>query len=60
MGRREMERIQAVDQAQRAYIRDAAGTSGGVADELEKLASLKERGVISDSEFEDQKSKLLA
>jgi hypothetical protein len=60
MGRREVERIQAIDQAQRDYIRDAAGTSGGVADELEKLAGLKDRGVISDAEFENQKSKLLA
>lgn len=59
MGRREVERIQAVDQAQREYIRQAAGAGGGVADELEKLASLKDRGVISDTEFEDQKSKLL-
>jgi hypothetical protein len=60
MGRREVERIQAIDQAQRDYIRDAAGASGGVAEELEKLAALKDRGVISDAEFESQKSKLLA
>lgn len=60
MGRRELERIQAIDQAQRDYIRDAAGTSGGIADELEKLASLKDRGVISEAEFENQKSKLMA
>jgi hypothetical protein len=60
MGRREVERIQAIDQAQRDYIRDAAGSSGGIAEELEKLAALKDRGVISDAEFESQKSKLLA
>lgn len=60
MGRREVERIQAVDQAQRQYIREAAGTSGGVAEELEKLSSLKDRGVISEDEFQAQKSRLLA
>jgi len=42
-----------------AYIRDAAGT-GGTADELTKLAALRDQGVISADEFETQKSKLLA
>jgi type VI protein secretion system component VasK len=43
-----------------AYVRDAAGSGGGTADELAKLADLKERGVITDAEFEQQKAKLLA
>lgn len=34
-------------------------TSVSVADELEKLAKLKERGIITDSEFKIQKEKLL-
>lgn len=42
-----------------AYIRSAAGT-GGTADELTKLAALRDQGVISADEFEAQKSKLLA
>ena len=33
---------------------------GGTADELTKLADLKERGVITDAEFAAQKAKLLA
>ncbi len=33
--------------------------SGSVADELSKLASLRDRGVISESEFQAQKSRLL-
>lgn len=52
--------IQAVADAadkQRAYIQDVAGTS--TADELSKLAKLKEKGVINDAEFEAQKAKLL-
>lgn len=59
MGRREVEKMEAIDRAQRQYIREAAGSAGGVADELEKLASLKNSGVISDAEFESQKAKLL-
>jgi hypothetical protein len=42
---------------QRAYIQGVAGTS--TADELSKLAELKEKGVINDAEFEAQKAKLL-
>ena len=44
-----------------AYVRQAAGTGGSdVAEQLTKLADLKTQGVISDAEFEAQKSKLLA
>ncbi len=46
----------AADQ-QRAYIQGIAGTS--TADELTKLAELKDKGVINDAEFETQKAKLL-
>jgi Short C-terminal domain/Phospholipase_D-nuclease N-terminal len=50
----------AVEQAQRDYIRSAAGTSVSTADELSKLAALRDTGVISDGEFDAQKAKLLA
>ena len=44
-----------------AYVKQAAGTSSDdVADQLSKLADLKAKGVITDAEFEAQKSKLLA
>jgi ABC-type multidrug transport system fused ATPase/permease subunit len=42
-----------------AYIRETAG-SGSSVGELEKLANLKERGAISDAEYEQAKAKLLA
>ena len=42
---------------QRAYIQGMAGTS--IADELSKLAELKDKGVINDAEFEAQKGRLL-
>ncbi len=43
------------------YVRQAAGTQGAsTADQLSKLADLKTQGVLSDAEFEAQKSKILA
>ena len=43
------------------YIRTTAGSSSGsVADELEKLASLRDRGVISNEEFAQQKARLVS
>ena len=43
--------------AQRDYIRSVAHVSA--AEELEKLGALKEKGVLSDAEFETQKAKVL-
>lgn len=45
--------------AQREYIQDAAGSGGSSADELDKLASLHQQGVLTDEEFQAQKAKLL-
>ena len=45
--------------AQRAYIQDAAESGGSSADQLEKLASLHQQGVLTDEEFQTQKAKLL-
>lgn len=60
MADRQMEDAMAQDQAQRAYIQSAAGTSPSMADELHKLSELKSSGVLSDAEFESQKARLLA
>lgn len=43
-----------------AYIRSAAGGGGGTADELTKLAELRDSGVITADEFDRQKAKALA
>lgn len=48
------------DAAARAYIQQAAGTSGSTADEIQRLADLKAQGVISDAEFEAGKAKALS
>ncbi len=43
------------------YVKQAAGTPGSsTADQLSKLAELKTKGVLTDAEFESEKSKLLA
>jgi len=52
----------AAQQQQKAfdsYVQQTAGTSGTAADQLSKLAELKEKGVLTDAEFEDQKAKVL-
>jgi hypothetical protein len=49
----------AIDEAQRAYIRDAAGTSASPAEELTRLADLKAKGVIDDAEFARLKAQAL-
>jgi phosphoglycerol transferase MdoB-like AlkP superfamily enzyme len=46
--------------AQAKYIRDVAGTNTSPADELTRLAELKAKGVIDDSEYQSLKAKVLA
>jgi hypothetical protein len=62
MADRDQREAAANEQAFRAYVRDAAGSDGATstADELAKLADLRDRGVISDADFEQQKAKILA
>ena len=47
-------------QAFDSYVKQAAGTGTSTADQLAKLADLKQQGVITDAEFEAQKAKILA
>ncbi len=43
------------------YVRQAAGSSGETsADQLHKLAGLKDQGILTDAEFETEKAKILA
>ena len=61
MGERDLAEAQARETAFRSYVQDAAAPSGGgSADELTKLADLRDRGVISEDEFQAQKARLLA
>src|SRR5437762_11230575 len=52
MSEHAIQAAQAQDAAQREYIQSAAGTSASAADEIARLADLKNQGVISDAEFE--------
>lgn len=60
MQERSRKAVEQAQEAQKAYIRDVAGTGVSAADEIEKLAALKEKGVLSEEEFAAQKAKLLA
>jgi hypothetical protein len=44
----------------RGYPPAASGEPGSTADQLQKLADLRDRGVISAAEFEREKAKILA
>jgi hypothetical protein len=60
MHERQAQQAQAANAAMRDYIRQTAGGSAtGTADELAKLADLRDRGVISDEEFQQEKAKAL-
>jgi hypothetical protein len=58
MHERAAEQAQQQQQAFDSYVKKAAG--GSPTEDLAKLAELKEKGVITDAEFEAQKAKLLA
>jgi hypothetical protein len=60
MAERDHRNRQAQEEEFRTYVQDAAGNGSGTADELTKLASLRDQGVLSDAEFTQQKAKLLA
>jgi hypothetical protein len=61
MGQRDVAQAQARDDAFKSYVQQAAGSSGGgTADELTKLAGLRDSGVITEVEFTQQKAKILA
>ncbi len=59
MGEHAVVDAQAVDAANRAYIRDAAGVAPSPADELSQLAALRSQGVIDDAEFQRRKAQVV-
>ena len=59
MHERAVRQAQQQDQAARAYIRQAAGPES-TADQLAKLADLRQKGVITQEEFDREKAKILA
>ncbi len=60
MAQRNVDRQQDAQDEFASYVRQTAGPANGSADELTKLAGLRDSGVLTDEEFTAQKSKLLA
>lgn len=59
MHERAAQQAQQQDKAFQKYVRDTAGSSD-TADQLSKLAQLRDNGTLTNEEFEAQKAKLLA
>jgi len=58
MHERQRQQAQQEDQAFRSYVQEAAGPKSA-ADEINKLAQLRDQGAITPEEFEREKSKVL-
>ena len=60
MTERAMNQAIAQEKATRAYVQDVASSSTSVADEISKLAALRDQGLLTPDEFNAQKAALLA
>jgi len=60
MHERSAQRAAQQEEAFRSYVQETAGSSPSSADQLAKLADLRQRGVITSEEFEQEKTKVLA
>ena len=59
MQERALQQSQDNEQAFRRYVRDAAGTGPSMADEIGKLAKLRDEGAISPEDYESAKNRIL-
>ena len=59
MHERDIKQAQAQDAAMKAYIQQAAAPSTSTTEQLAKLGELRDKGVLTDAEFNAQKAKLL-
>ena len=59
MNERALAQAQRQDQAFRQYVQDTAGNQPSAAEEIAKLAILRDQGAISEQEFAHAKAKLL-
>lgn len=61
MSEHAQESARAQDEAMRQYVRSVAGSDGAsTADQIARLADLRDKGSITEDEFQSQKAKLLA
>ena len=59
MHERQVRQAQRQEEQLRSYVQETAGSQSS-ADQLAKLADLRDRGVITDAEFDREKAKILA
>jgi len=59
MHERQLRQAQRQEEQLRSYVQEAAGSQSS-ADQLAKLADLRDRGVITAAEFDREKAKILA
>ena len=57
MARREQDRHERAEEAFRAHVR---AVQAGPSEELARLAALRDQGILTDAEFQQEKAKLLA
>jgi type VI protein secretion system component VasK len=61
MSERNMAAMQQAQQAQADYIKSVAGSGGtSAAEELTRLADLRDKGVLSEEEFQSAKAKVIS
>jgi ABC-type multidrug transport system fused ATPase/permease subunit len=58
MAERNLQQAAEMEKVQRQYIQEVAST-GSTADELAKLATLRDQGVLTEGEFQAQKAALI-
>jgi len=59
MGERSAREAARNERAFRSYVRDAAGSGSGVADELTRLRQMRDEGHLTPQEYEQAKSKVI-
>ncbi len=60
MHERHAQAAQEQEAAFRQYVQQSAGTGGSNADQLTRLAALRDQGVLSEGEFQQQKARVLS
>ncbi|MGX7678171.1 SHOCT domain-containing protein [Jatrophihabitans sp. DSM 45814] len=60
MHERDAEQQRASEDAFRSYVQQAAVSSSSTTDELTKLGTLRDQGVLTEEEFNAQKAKILS
>ena len=60
MQERNLEQVKAQDAAMRQYVQDVTSSGASPADEVAKLAALRDSGALSDAEFAQAKARALS